>query len=132
MYFSYRYQKDGETISRRNTALAPEKAQAYLSRLEKELRALKLPAYCPNAHPQNAADSCISATWTNGDVPFIDRYDALAAQTVHDLLVKFAEETEAWVFSSPAPENGWRCPSCGMPNGSSIFCVECGTRRSAK
>ena len=25
-------------------------------------------------------------------------------------------------------ENGRNCPSCGMHNGNSVFCVECGTK----
>ena len=133
IYFSYRYQGgDGETVFRQNTAVEPEKAQAYFSSIEKGLRALELPAYCADAHPQGAIDSCITATWVDGDMPFICRYDAKDAQTVYDQLVEFAEETEARVFSGAAPENGWKCPKCGMPNGSNVFCVECGTKHFAK
>ena len=133
IYFSYRYQGgDGETVFRQNTAVEPEKAQAYFSSIEKGLRALELSAYCADAHPQSAIDSCITATWVDGDMPFICRYDAKDAQTVYDQLVEFAEETEARVFSGAAPENGWKCPKCGMTNGSNVFCVECGTKHSAK
>ena len=107
VYFSYRYQdSDGNTVFRKNTAVEPEKAQEWFGSIAKELRML--------------------------DLPFINCYDAQAAQAVYALLAEFAEETEAWVFSRPVPENGWRCPSCGMPNGSNVFCAECGTGRPAE
>ena len=93
---------------------------------------LDLPAYRPGTHMHGTTDSCITATWTDEDTPFINCYDAQAAQAVYALLAEFAEETEAWVFSRPVPENGWRCPSCGMPNGSNVFCAECGTGRPAE
>lgn len=133
MYFSYRYQGGDDTpIFRKNTAVEPEKARACLSSIAKELRMLDLPAYRPGAHPQDTVDSCITATWADGDTSFINRYDAQAAQVVYELLVEFAEETDVWVFSMPAPENSWKCTSCGMLNGSNVFCVECGTKRAAK
>lgn len=133
VYFSYRYQdSDGNTVFRKNTAIEPEKAQEWFGSIAKELRMLDLPAYRPGTHMHGTTDSCITATWTDGDTPFINCYDAQAAQAVYALLAEFAEETEAWVFSRPVPENGWRCPSCGMPNGSNVFCAECGTGRPAE
>ena len=133
MLFSYRYQDgDGKTIFRKNAAVEPEMAQAYFSSIGQELHALELPVYRASVHPQGTIDSCITATWMDGDTSFINRYDAQAARAIYDLLVEFTEETEACFFSEPAPEDGWKCPSCGMPNGSSVFCVECGTRRPAK
>lgn len=67
---------------------------------------LDLPAYRPGTHMHGTTDSCITATWTDGDTPFINCYDAQAAQAVYALLAEFAEETEAWVFSRPVPETG--------------------------
>ena len=133
VYFSYRYQDSvGNTVFRKNTAVEPEKAQEWFGSIAKELRMLDLPAYRPGTHMHGTTDSCITATWTDGDTPFINCYDAQTAQAVYALLAEFAEETEAWVFSRPVPENGWRCPSCGMPNGSNVFCAECGTGRPAE
>ena len=133
MYFSYRYRDGGgRTVSRKNTALGPEKAQEYLGSIAKELRMLDLPACRPGACPDGAENSCISATWQDGGEVFTNSYCSEGAQSIFTLLAEFAKETEAWVFSRPAPENGWKCPSCGMPNGSSVFCVECGTKHPAK
>ena len=130
MYFSYRYQSNnGETVFRKNAVIAPEKAQTYLSSIEKELRALELPIYLPGVQQQDTMDSCITATWADGNTLFVNRYDAKDVQSeLYDLLVEFAEDTEAWVFSKPVPECGWKCPSCGMPNSDTAFCVECGTK----
>ncbi len=133
IYFSYRYQdSDGNTVFRKNTAVEPEKAQAYFSSIGQKLRALELPVYHPSASPDGAENSCISATWQDGGEVFTNHYCGESAQSIFNLLVAFAEETEAWVFSRPVPENGWRCPSCGMPNGSNVFCAECGTGRPAE
>ena len=132
-YFSYRYQGgDGKTIFRQNTAVEPEKAQAYFSSIGQELRAQALPAYRAGAHPQGTVDSCITATWMDGDTSFINRYDAQAAQNVYDLLVRFAGETEAAYLTQSVPEGGWACERCGAPNGNNVFCTECGSRRSAE
>ena len=130
MYFSYRYQSNnGETVFRKNAVIAPEKAQTYLSSIEKELRALELPIYLPSVQQQDTMDSCITATWADGNTLFVNRYDAKDVQSeLYDLLVEFAEETEAGIFSRPVPDDGWKCPECGMPNGSSVFCAECGTK----
>ena len=131
MYFSYRYQgDDGRAIFRQNVTVEPEKAQACLDNIAGELRVLNLPAYRPDAHLQDTTDSCITATWLDGDISFTNRYDAQAAQAVYDLLVDLAEEAEGCGFADSAPESSWKCPSCGMPNRSRVFCVECGTKRS--
>ena len=128
MYFSYRYQdRNGNTIFRQNTAVEPEKAQAYFSSIGQELRALELPVY-PGVCPGGVADSYIAATWQDGDEVFNNNYCGERAQSIFNLLAAFAEETEAWVFSKPVPECGWKCPSCGMPNSDTAFCVECGTK----
>ena len=132
MLFSYRYQDgDGKTIFRENAAVEPEKAQAYFSSIGQELRVLGLPVY-PGVCPDGIVDSCIAATWQDSGEVFTNNYCGEGAQSIRTLLTEFAAQTELQVFSSPAPENGWKCPSCGMPNGSSVFCAECGARRSAE
>ena len=132
MLFSYRYQDgDGKTIFRKNAAVEPEKAQAYFSSIGQELRVLGLPVY-PGVCPDGIVDSCIAATWQDSGEVFTNNYCGEGAQSIRTLLTEFAAQTELQVFSSPAPENGWKCPSCGMPNGSSVFCAECGARRSAE
>ena len=132
MLFSYRYQDgDGKTIFRENAAVEPEKARAYFSSIGQELRVLGLPVY-PGVCPDGVADSCIAATWQDSGEVFTNNYCGEGAQSIRTLLTEFAAQTELQVFSSPAPENGWKCPSCGMPNGSSVFCAECGARRSAE
>ena len=68
----------------------------------------------------------------NGSEVFTNNYCGESAQSIFTLLVAFAGETEAGIFSRPVPDGGWKCPECGMPNGSSVFCAECGARRSAK
>ena len=133
MLFSYRYQNGGgKTIFRKNAAVEPEKAQAYFSSIGQKLRALELPVYHPSASPDGAENSCISATWQDGGEVFTNNYCGESAQSIFNLLVAFAEETEAGIFSRPAPDGGWKCPECGMPNGSSVFCAECGARRPAE
>ena len=128
MLFSYRYQDgNGKAVFRKNAAVEPEKAQSYFSSLGQELRALELPVYtgvCP--------DSCIAATWQDGGEVFTNNYCGAGAQSIFNLLAAFAEETEAGIFSRPAPDDGWKCPEYGMPNGSSVFCAECGVRRPAE
>ena len=132
MLFSYRYQDgDGKTIFRKNAAVEPEKAQAYFSSIGQELRVLDLPVY-PGVCPDGIVDSCIAATWQDSGEVFTNNYCGEGAQSIRTLLTEFAAQTELQVFSSPAPENGWKCPSCGMPNGSSVFCAECGARRPAE
>ena len=132
MLFSYRYQDgDGKTVSRKDTAVEPEKARAYFSSIGQELRVLELPVY-PGVCPDGVADSYIAATWQDGSKVFTNDYCGDSAQSIFNLLAAFAEETEALIFSRPAPEDGWKCPSCGMPNGRSVFCMECGAMRSAK
>ena len=132
MLFSYRYQDgDGKAIFRKNAAVEPEKAQAYFSSIGQELRVLGLPVY-PGVCPDGVADSYIAATWQDGGEVFTNDYCGDSAQSIFNLLAAFAEETEALIFSRPAPEDGWKCPSCGMPNGRSVFCMECGAMRSAK
>ena len=132
MLFSYRYQDGGgKTVSRKGTAVEPEKAQAYFSSIGQELRVLELPVY-PGVCPDGVADSYIAATWQDGGEVFTNDYCGDSAQSIFNLLAAFAEETEALIFSRPAPEDGWKCPSCGMPNGRSVFCMECGAMRSAK
>ena len=110
----------------------PEKAQACFSSIRQELRALDLPVYHPSAGPDGAENSCICATWQDGSEVFTNNYCGESAQSIFTLLVAFAEETEAGIFSRPAPDGGWKCPECGMPNGSSVFCAECGARRPAE
>ena len=132
MLFSYRYQDgDGKPIFRKNAAVEPERAQAYFSSIGQELRVLGLPVY-PGVCPDGIVDSCIAATWQDSGEVFTNNYCGEGAQSIRTLLTEFAAQTELQVFSSPAPENGWKCPSCGMPNGSSVFCAECGARRSAE
>ena len=132
MLFSYRYQDGGgKTVSRKDTAVEPEKARAYFSSIGQELRVLGLPVY-PGVCPDGIVDSCIAATWQDSGEVFTNNYCGEGAQSIRTLLTEFAAQTELQVFSSPAPENGWKCPSCGMPNGSSVFCAECGARRSAE
>ena len=132
MLFSYRYQDgDGKPIFRKNAAVEPEKAQAYFSSIGQELRVLGLPVY-PGVCPDGIVDSCIAATWQDSGEVFTNNYCGEGAQSIRTLLTEFAAQTELQVFSSPAPENGWKCPSCGMPNGSSVFCAECGARRPAE
>ena len=132
MLFSYRYQDgDGKTVSRKDTAVEPEKARAYFSSIGQELRVLELPVY-PGVCPDGVADSYIAATWQDGGEVFTNDYCGDSAQSIFNLLAAFAEETEALIFSRPAPEDGWKCPSCGMPNGRIVFCMECGAMRSAK
>lgn len=132
MLFSYRYQDGGgKTVSRKGTAVEPEKARAYFSSIGQELRVLGLPVY-PGVCPDGVADSYIAATWQDGGEVFTNDYCGDSAQSIFNLLAAFAEETEALIFSRPAPEDGWKCPSCGMPNGRSVFCMKCGAMRSAK
>ena len=132
MLFSYRYQDgDGKPIFRQNIAVEPEKARTYFSSIGQELRALELPV-SPGVCPDGVADSCIAATWQDGGEVFTNNYCGAGAQSIFDLLAAFAEETEAGIFSRPAPDGGWKCPECGMPNGSSVFCAECGARRPAE
>ena len=132
MLFSYRYQDgDGKTIFRENAAVEPERAQAYFSSIGQELRVLGPPVY-PGVCPDGIVDSCITATWQDSGEVFTNNYCGEGAQSIRTLLTEFAAQTELQVFSSPAPENGWKCPSCGMPNGSSVFCAECGARRPAE
>lgn len=132
MLFSYRYQDgDGKTIFRENAAVEPEKAQAYFSSIGQELRALELPV-SPGVCPDGIVDSCIAATWQDSGEVFTNNYCGDRAQSIFNLLAAFAGETEAGIFPRPVPDGGWNCPECGMPNGSSVFCAECGTRRSAK
>ena len=133
MLFSYRYQDgDGKPIFRQDIAVEPEKAQACFSSIGQELRALDLPVYHPSAGPDGAENSCICATWQDGSEVFTNNYCGESAQSIFNLLVAFAGETEAGIFSRPAPDGGWKCPACGMPNGSSVFCAECGARRPAE
>ena len=132
MYFSYRYQSDnGETIFRQDIAVEPEKARTYFSSIGQELRALELPV-SPGVCPDGVADSCIAATWQDGGEVFTNNYCGAGAQSIFNLLAAFAEETETGIFSRPAPDDGWKCPEYGMPNGSSVFCAECGVRRPAE
>ena len=132
MYYSYRYRaEDGKPISRTNTAVAPEKAQAYFSSIGQELRALELPVY-PGTCPDGVVDSYIAATWQDSGEVFTNNYCGESAQSIFTLLAAFAEETETGIFSRPAPDGGWKCPECGTPNGSSVFCAECGIRRPAE
>ena len=132
MLFSYRYQDgDGKPIFRKNAAVEPEKAQAYFSSIGQELRALELPV-SPGVCPDGIVDSCIAATWQDSGEVFTNNYCGDSAQSIFNLLAAFAEETEAGIFSRPAPDGGWKCPECGMPNGSSVFCAECGARRPAE
>lgn len=132
MLFSYRYQDgDGKPIFRQNIAVEPEKARTYFSSIGQELRALELPV-SPGVCPDGVADSCIAATWQDGGEVFTNNYCGAGAQSIFNLLAAFAEETEAGIFSRPAPDGGWKCPECGMPNGSSVFCAECGARRPAE
>ena len=133
MLFSYRYQDgDGKPIFRQDIAVEPEKAQACFSSIRQELRALELPVYHPSTSPDGAENSCICATWQDGSEVFTNNYCGESAQSIFTLLVAFAGETEAGIFSRPAPDGGWKCPECGMPNGSSVFCAECGARRPAE
>ena len=132
MLFSYRYQDgDGKTIFRENAAVEPEKAQAYFSSIGQELRVLGLPVY-PGVCPDGIVDSCIAATWQDSGEVFTNNYCGDSAQSIFNLLAAFAGETEAGIFSRPVPDGGWKCPECGMPNGSSVFCAECGARRPAE
>ena len=132
MLFSYRYQDgSGKTVSRKDTAVEPEKARAHFGSIGQELRVLGLPVY-PGVCPDGVAGSYIAATWQDGGKVFTNDYCGDSAQSIFNLLAAFAEETEALIFSRPAPEDGWKCPSCGMPNGRSVFCMECGAMRSAK
>ena len=133
MLFSYRYQDGGgKVIFRKNAAVEPEKAQSYFSSIGQELRALELPVYHPSASPDSVADSCIAATWQDSGEVFTNNYCGESAQSIFTLLAAFAEETESGFFSRPVPDGGWKCPECGMPNGSSVFCAECGARRPAE
>ena len=132
MLFSYRYQDgDGKPIFRKSAAVEPEKAQAYFSSIGQELRALELPVY-PGTCPDGVVDSYLAATWQDSGEVFTNNYCGESAQSIFNLLVAFAEETETGIFSRPAPDGGWKCPECGMPNGSSVFCAECGARRPAE
>ena len=133
MLFSYRYQDGGgKTVSRKGTAVEPEKARAYFSSIGQELRALEFPVYHPSASQDGAENSCISATWRDGGEVFNNSYCSEDTQSIFNLLAKLAEETEALIFSRSAPDGGWKCPECGMPNGRRVFCMECGAMRSAE
>ena len=130
--FSCRYQDgDGKTIFKKNAAVEPKKAQAYFSSIGQELRALELPVY-PGVCSDGVADSYIAATWQDGGKVFTNNYCCEGAQSIFNLLAAFAGETETRICSRPAPDGGWNCPACGMPNGSSVFCAECGTGRPAE
>ena len=132
MLFSYRYQDgDGKPIFRQNIAVEPEKARTYFSSIGQELRALELPV-SPGVCPDGIVDSCIAATWQDSGEVFTNNYCGDRAQSIFNLLAAFAEETETGIFSRPVPDGGWKCPECGMPNGSSVFCAECGARRPAE
>ena len=133
IHFSYRYLNgDGEAIFRNFAAVESEKAQTYFSSIGQKLRTLEFPIFRPSAGSDSAESSCISATWRDGGEVFNSSYCSEGAQSIFNLLTEFAEETEALIFSMPAPEGGWRCPLCGMPNGRSALCMECGVMRSAK
>ena len=130
--FSCRYQDgDGKTIFKKNAAVEPKKAQAYFSSIGQELRALELPVYS-GVCSDGVADSYIAATWQDGGKVFTNNYCCEGAQSIFNLLAAFAEETETRICSRPAPDGGWNCPACGMPNGSNVFCAECGTGRPAE
>ena len=132
MLFSYRYQDgNGKAVFRKNAAVEPEKAQSYFSSLGQELRALELPVYT-GICPDGVVDSYIAATWQDIGEVFTNNYCGESAQSIFNLLAAFAEETETGIFSRPAPDDGWKCPEYGMPNGSSVFCAECGVRRPAE
>ena len=47
-------------------------------------------------------------------------------------LTELAGQAEAEYLARPVPEGGWACERCGAPNGSNVFCTECGSRRSAE
>ena len=133
MLFSYRYQDGGgKVIFRKNAAVEPEKVQSYFSSIGQELHALELPVYHPSAGPDGAENRCISATWRDGGEVFNNSYCSEDTQSIFNLLAKLVEETEALIFSRSAPDGGWKCPECGMPNGRSVFCMECGAMRSAE
>ena len=101
-------------------------------RISVELRTLEFPILRPSAGSDSAENSCISATWRDGGEVFNRSYCSEGAQSIFNLLTELAKETEALIFSMPAPEGGWRCPLCGMQNGRSALCMECGVMRSAK
>ena len=87
----------------------------------------------PTAYLQAENITVIPFTFhTESGEVFTNNYCGDRAQSIFNLLAAFAEETEAGIFSRPAPDGGWKCPECGMPNGSSVFCAECGARRPAE
>ncbi len=88
--------------------------------------------FTPASAPDGVVDNYIAATWQDGGEVFTNNYCGNSAQSIFNLLAAFAEETEAGIFSRPVPDGGWKCPECGMPNGSSVFCAECGAKRPAE
>ena len=134
LYFSYRYRTENAgPVSRIDVSVPPEQAQAYLSSIEKELRALELPTYhSPGSYALDAMDSYLSATWSDGGESFTNSYWGEGAQSIYALMVELAEEAEEWFMTQPVPEGGWKCGNCGMANGSNVFCAECGSKRPAR
>lgn len=131
--FSYRYRtQSGELVSRTNVPLSPEQAQEALARIGQALRALELPAYRPGAYPQDTADSYLAATWSDDAWTFTNLYSGADAGTLFSLLTELAGQAEAEYLARPVPEGGWVCERCGAPNGSNVFCTECGSRHSAE
>ena len=131
--FSYRYRtQSGEPVSRTNVPLSPEQAQQALTHIGQALRAQELPAYRPGAYPQDTADSYLAATWSDDDQTFTNLYSGADAGTLFTLLTELAGQAEADYLARPVPEGGWACERCGAPNGSNVFCTECGSRRSAE
>ena len=136
VYFSYSYRDsrgDGQTVRRTDVLLPEQTGEDYLSRLARALREQELPAYrAPEPHLPDATDSYMSTTWSDADASFSRSCSGEDAQPIYDLLVEFAGETNAWLRSQDVPEGGWRCEACGMANGKSVFCAECGSPRPAK
>ena len=101
--------------------------------LQNVLAESDLPEYRkPSSDTADETDSEIRVVWRTDDGDEAQTLSGSHAEALEALVLSIAEETEAGIFSRPAPDGGWKCPECGMPNGSSVFCAECGVRRPAE
>jgi len=117
--------------------------------LQNMLSELKLPEYQePSPYVMDETDSKIYVVWRTKDGNITEKLSGNNANELKDLVFRIAEEayvasqleeqpyevnetaklTGFYCNQNAESENGWNCPSCGMNNGNSVFCVECGTK----
>ena len=101
--------------------------------LQNVLAESDLPAYRrPSSDSYDEVDSEIRIVWRTDDGDEAQTLSGSHAEALEALVLGIAGETEAGIFSIPVPDDGWKCPECGMPNDRSVFCMECGAMRSAE